>query len=105
MEILTIILIVVFGIALVGGFAGAIVYYNKFKAISQKFKEFSKVILDAVSDKKLSDIEKANILTKVEELTPMVKELLADISKDAGELDTNFSNFVEKLKAILAKKK
>jgi hypothetical protein len=105
MEILTIVLIVVFGIALLGGFAGAVMYYNKFKAISQKFKEFSKVILDALSDKKLDETEKAAILAKIEELTPMVKELLADISKDAGELDTNFSNFMEKLKAILAKKK
>lgn len=105
MEILTIILIVVFGVALLGGLTGAVVYYNKFKAISQKFKEFSKVILDALSDKKLNETERAAILLKVEELTPMVKELLADITKDAKELDTNFSNFMEKLKVILAKKK
>jgi uncharacterized membrane protein len=105
MEIITILLILVLGVALVGGFAGAIVYYNKFKAVSLKLKEFATFITTAFSDKKIDATEKEAILLKIEELTPLIKEILSDISKDAADLDTNFTNFVEKIKVILSKKK
>jgi DNA-binding transcriptional regulator YhcF (GntR family) len=74
-------------------------YFTTFKSLIKEISEFLHVAFEALKDKKLTVVEKEQLLNELLEMKPLVKDLKTKFVDDAEKLGVEIKELYESLKA------
>jgi len=103
MNTLFIILIVLVTIFIVMLSGGIYFYLTVFRKLAKEFKEFVLVTYNALKDKKITNLEREQIIKELSDMSPYAKELKDKFIEDSKKLESEIKTLYEDIKQKIKK--